>query len=61
MSPVPDRLPFHNAHENGTIEASAGEGAMAGVEAYELLIMGGGKAGKTLAMDMARGRTARSP
>lgn len=27
---------------------------MAGVEAYELLIMGGGKAGKTLAMDMAR-------
>jgi pyruvate/2-oxoglutarate dehydrogenase complex dihydrolipoamide dehydrogenase (E3) component len=27
---------------------------MAGVESYELLIMGGGKAGKTLAMDMAR-------
>ena len=27
---------------------------MADVEDYELLILGGGKAGKTLAMDMAR-------
>jgi pyruvate/2-oxoglutarate dehydrogenase complex dihydrolipoamide dehydrogenase (E3) component len=27
---------------------------MSDVEEYELLILGGGKAGKTLAMDMAR-------
>ena len=29
-------------------------GDMTDVEDYELLILGGGKAGKTLAMDMAR-------